>query len=226
MKKKGQKLPETILPIKCKDKGFQERWYEGRSLLNIPHSFRAIFAGPPSCGKTNFIKNLIIRADPQFEQILITHFSPQDTIEWSDVDANMLASIPCSHEISSEGKKLLIIEDLDLNCLSKSELHNLDRLYGYCSSHKSLSIILTCQNPYNVPPCARRTSNVFVFFKQPDITALATLAKRTGMKAIELLDIFSKYIHSPHDSLMIDYTNNTPAPLRINGFTKIDKKNV
>ena len=220
-KKKAQKLPETILPIKCKDKGFQERWYEGRSLLNIPHSFRAIFAGPPSCGKSNFTKNIIIRADPPFEQILITHFSSHDTNEWSDVDCEMLDHIPHSHEISTEGKKLLIIEDLDLKSLSKPELHNLDRLFGYCSSHKSLSIILTCQDPYNVPPCGRRTANVFVFFKQPDIIALATLAKRTGMKANDLLEIFCKYIHSPHDSLMIDYTNGTPAPLRINGFTKI-----
>jgi hypothetical protein len=220
-KKKAQKLPETILPIKCKDKGFQERWYDGRSLLNLPHSFRAIFAGPPSCGKSNYCKNIIVRCEPPFEQILITHFSPQDTQEWEDVDASMLDHIPSSHEIPGEGKKLLIIEDLDLNSLNKSEMHNLDRLFGYCSSHKSLSIILTCQNPYNVPPCARRTANIFVFFKQPDITALATLAKRTGMKADDLLEIFCKYIHSAHDSLMIDYTNGTPAPLRINGFTKI-----
>ena len=64
-KKKRVKLPNKIIPIPCADKdGWSEKWYPNRNLLNFPHSWRGVFCGPPSCGKTNLIKNIILRAQP------------------------------------------------------------------------------------------------------------------------------------------------------------------
>ena len=56
-KEKRLKLPNKIIPIPCADKdGWSEKWYPNRNLLNFPHSWRGVFCGPPSCGKTNLIK--------------------------------------------------------------------------------------------------------------------------------------------------------------------------
>ena len=56
-KEKRLKLPNKIIPIPCADKdGWSEKWYPNRNLLNFPHSWRGVFRGPPSCGKTNLIK--------------------------------------------------------------------------------------------------------------------------------------------------------------------------
>ena len=53
-------LPNQIIPISCSDKGFQERWYRGRNILNFPHSYSMVLAGPPSSGKSTLIKNICI----------------------------------------------------------------------------------------------------------------------------------------------------------------------
>ena len=222
-KKKKTKLPDMIIPITCSDKiGWTEKWTKNRNLLNLPHSFRGILAGPPSSGKTTTIKNIILRADPEFEEIIVVHYSSDDTTEWDDVNATVVSEIPDPHDIDSDTKKLLIIEDLDLKSLNKIDMGNLNRLYGYTSSHKNLSIVLTCQNVFDSPPCSRRVSNLFIIWRQPDLTALAQLAARTGLKSKDLLNVFKKHIHDDHDSFWIDLTRNSPAKYRINGYEVID----
>ena len=43
-KNKGY-LPKRLIVLDCVDKGFQERWEDGRDPLNIPASYRAILSG-------------------------------------------------------------------------------------------------------------------------------------------------------------------------------------
>lgn len=222
MTKTKIKLPNKILPIPCSDKvGWTEHWYEKRNLLNIPHPWRSILCGPPSSGKSTVIKNMILRAKPPFEQIIVVHYSADDTTEWDDIGAEVVKEIPSPHDIAPECKKLMILEDLDLSSLNKIDLGNLNRLYGYCSSHKNLSIACTTQNPFDVPTCARRVCNLFVLWKQPDINAMCIIASRTGLKSNDFLEIFDKHIKHDHGSLWIDLTKNSPAKLRIDGYNVI-----
>ena len=84
-KTKSKRLPNEILAISCSDKeGYTEKWNENRNLLNIPHPFRSCFTGPPSSGKSCSIKNIIIRAKPEFEEILVCHLDPEGSSEWDD----------------------------------------------------------------------------------------------------------------------------------------------
>ena len=220
---KRVKLPKKIIPIPCADKEtWTEKWYPNRNLLNFPHSWRGVFCGPPSCGKTNLIKNIILRAQPPFEEVIVCHYSSEDTKEWDDVDCEIIKEIPSPHDFSIDNKKLLILEDIDLSSLKKTDLGNLNRLYGYASSHKNLSIALTCQNAFDCPPCARRVSTIFVLFKSADLNALAMLASRTGLKSRDLLDIFKKYILDNHNNLIVDLTVNSPARLRIDGYKVLE----
>lgn len=223
-KKNKGRLPNQIIPIPCSDKvGWTEKWNKGRNLLNLPHSWRGIFCGPPSSGKSTCIKNLILRARPPFEEVLVVHYSPDDTTEWDDINAQMCSEIPSPHDIDSDCKRLLILEDLDLSTLAKPELGKLNRLFGYCSSHKNLSIALTCQNAFDCPPCARRVSNLFVLWRQPDITAMSILASKTGLKSKDFLAIFENFIEHDHGSLWVDLTRNSPAKLRIDGYKVLRK---
>jgi hypothetical protein len=225
-KKREGKLPNTILPIESADKkGWTEKWTKNRNLLNFPHSWRGVFCGLPSCGKSCTIKNIILRAKPPFEQIMVVHYDASGTTEWDDIGGEILDEIPDPLEIESEGKKILILEDLDLSSLNKIDLGRLNRLYGYCSSHKNLSLALTCQNAFDCPPCARRVSNLFVLWKQPDICAMTTLASRTGMKSKDFLEIFDKFIQHEHGSLWIDLTKASPAKLRIDGYKVLKTNN-
>jgi hypothetical protein len=213
-----------IIPIECADKRFQEKWYSSRNMLNFPHSFRMIMCGPPSSGKSTVIKNILIRTEPPFEEIIVCHYGADDTEEYDDLeDITMLNELPDPGDIKPDGKKLLIIEDLEFRMMKKHEKVKLDRLFGYVSSHKSCSVILTAQDSFNVPPCARRTANVFCLWRSPDVNALSQMATRTGYRSKDFIKLFDTYIKKQHDFIMIDLTKDTPYPLRINGFTNIIK---
>ena len=220
--KQNLKLPDKIIPIECSDKeGFTEAWTPGRNLLNIPHPWRGVFTGPPSSGKSCSIKNIIIRASPPFEEILIVHLDPEGTTEWDDVDAEYLQEIPEPTEFDRETKKLIIFEDLNLSDLPKDDRNKLNRIFGYSSSHCNLSVAITCQNAFDMSASLRRMASLYIIFRQPDVNALITLASRTGLKSAHMLYIMSRLLKKQHDSLWIDLKSGSPAPYRINGFKPI-----
>ena len=95
VKKDKKQLPDKVLPICSSDKkNWTEKWYPGRNLLNLPHSFRMICIGPPSSGKSCMIKNIIVRSDPPFEQIICCHLDHENSKEWDDVNAEMVGELP------------------------------------------------------------------------------------------------------------------------------------
>ncbi len=221
------KLPDIIIPIKCSDKeGWSEKWYPGRNLLNIVHSFRAIIIGNPNSGKSTSSKNICLRADPPFEEIYVIHYSDKST-EWDDFGVQYIQGIPDPHEFDQAGskqiKRLIIFEDIDTGSLSKQESSNLNRLVGYTSSHCSTSIIMHCQNPTDCPVYYRRLCNLFILYRCPDLDAMAMLARRTGIKAKEMMEIFDEHINHPHGSLWLDISYNTPAKMRIDGYKVLEK---
>ena len=221
---KKHKIPENeIIPFKCSDKDWQEEWYQGRNLMNIPHSFRMVLTGLPSSGKSCTIKNIIYRANPQFEVVQVYSYDPQGSSEWNSIGAQIMTEIPDPRGYDGETKTLLIFDDFDPSKLTKKESGDLSMIFKYTSSHKNLSVCMAVQNPFSCPVDVRRICNVFVLYKQPDLSAMATLASRTGLRKKELLSIFDKHIGNIHDFLMIDITLNTPAHLRINGYRILNK---
>ena len=68
------KLPKKILVIPNKDKlGWHERWDSKRDMLNFPHPYRFCISSVPNSGKTNLIKNILLRANPSFKKIYLYH---------------------------------------------------------------------------------------------------------------------------------------------------------
>ena len=223
-----QELPDVLLPIECSDKaGFKDKWYPKRNLLNFVKPFRLVAMGVVNSGKSNSIKNIIARSD--FEHILVVVFNKESTSEWSNLGDNVEVTekLPDPKSIQLEGVKLLVIDDVDLSNLTKEQKYRISRLWGFCSSHCNMSIALTSQDCFHLPTFARRNSNVIIINKCNDISSLNTIASRFGLKAKQLTQIFQDYFTTPHSSLWIDLTTNSPMMYRLDGFkelVKIDDK--
>lgn len=179
---------------------------------------------PPNVGKTTIVKNLILRAKPQFEKVFVIHCDPDYTQEYDDVGAEMLEEIPAPNEWEGDCKTLVVLDDLEFKTMNKPQRKNLDRLFGFVSTHKDISVILCSQDPFNVPPIVRRCSNLWVLWKLNDLDALATCARKTGMKSHSFNSIFNQLMLKSKDSLWLDMTTNTPYPMRKNGYTLIKKQ--
>ena len=214
------------------DKSKQEKWTSGRDLLNIPASFRGIFCGPPSSGKSTIVKNLLIKAKPMYKKVLIVHYGcdsegggTDDYKEFEDDDGFSivgLEDLPDPRKINENREKMMVVlEDIPLSHLNKVQKQMLDRLYGYASSHRHVTVITNSQDVFDVPVGARRCSNLFVIWKSPDLLALSNMASRTGYTPADFRQLF-KLCKSKHDSIWIDLTESSPAPLRLNGYDKIE----
>lgn len=219
-------LPDRIIPIENPDKEFHEEWFGGRNVLNMPHPVRCCLLGPPNVGKTTVVKNLLLRAHPPFEEVIIIHCDPDYTEEYDDIDnCTMLDKIPAPDEWQGEVKTLVILEDLEFKFLDRTSKRNLDRLFGFVSTHKNISCYICAQDPFNVPPIVRRCCNLWILWKVQDIDELSTCARRTGMKSLVFRQIFQNIMTNPKDSLWIDMTDNSPMKLRKNGYIPIVIKN-
>jgi len=224
-KKKILRLPNKIIPLPNPDKAFHEKWYEGRNMLNIPHPFRCVCLGPPNVGKTTIVKNLLLRAKPEFEEVVVIHCDGGYTKEYNDLgdSVEMLNEIPAPEDWEGEVKTLVVLDDLEFKGMNKDQKRNLDRLFGYVSTHKNISCILCSQDAFNVPPIVRRCSNLWVLWRCPDLDAMSVCARKTGLRADNFNYIFNKLMLDHKDSLWIDMTDKTPYKMRKNGYTIIEK---
>ena len=223
--KKEMRLPNKILALSNPDKEFHEKWYISRNMLNIPHPFRCVALGPPNVGKTTIVKNLLLRANPPFQEVVIIHCDSGYTKEYDDIGENIeiLNEIPTPEDWEGLVKTLVVLDDLEFKGMNKEQKRNLDRLFGYVSTHKNISCILCSQDPFNVPPIVRRCSNLWVLWRCPDLDSMATCARKTGLKADNFNSIFNQLMLEHKDSLWIDTTDSSPYPLRKNGYTVINK---
>lgn len=218
---KKSKIPKEILLLKSGDKQDREKWHKQRDLMDFPGgSFRAIISGPPSSGKTNLIKNIIIKANPLYDQVYLVHFDPYSK-DYEDADVTVLedGELPHNDDIDVNEKNLIIFEDINYESLSKEQKLDLASLFKYVSSHKNCNIIWSCHDPVTgIPPSIRRLANLYVIFRLPDVSSLSTIGSKCGINANDFQDIFKNFIKKQHDNLCIDMTSNTPAKLRINMY--------
>lgn len=227
-KKPPRKLPSELIAFKNADKGWHEAWGAERDLLNFPHPFRAVMCGPPNRGKTTAVKNILVRQWPPFEKMVIIYpGGAQGTSEYEDVlgdDVEVLDHFPDTEYWPTVAagaiKTLCVIDDFELKGLSKKDRASLDRLVGHVSTHRHVTVILCSQNFYNIPTIARRCANVFVLWKPRDKTSMNSVSQRIGY---DLDDLF-KLAPGEHDSLWVDLTAKTPAPLRLNGYKLISSR--
>ena len=221
--KKRPTLPKELLYIPNKDKEFHESWQTTDDLLDFPHPVRILLAsgGKPNLRKTNTLKNILVRQNPPFEKIYLIHCGGKVTEEYEDFNVELLTEIPTPYdkEIFDPLKKtLLILEDLNFKSMGKQEMKNIDRIYGYTSTHQNLSIYTTSQGFFAIPHMVRLMSNVLILWRSADLDSMEIIRRRVDMTRDDWYYILNNYLKEPFDSLWIDNTKDSPAPLRINGY--------
>jgi len=221
MSEPARPLPKHIIPFSNSDKGFHEHWTKHRDLLDIPHPFRMLLASKPNGGKTTVILNIVLRVacgERPFEKIIVVHCDPKTTKEYDAIDRELRSDIPAPEEFDARRKTLCILEDLNYLNMSKEQKGRLERLYGYASTHKNVSCMLTAQDPFRILPTVRRCTNFFVLWNNSDGDMLKTLAQKIGLEPDRLQTILQRECRGAHDSLWLDFTVDTPAPFRRNGY--------
>lgn len=213
-----------LIPFINPNKGFHEHWYPGRHIMDIPHPYRALFIGPPNSGKGVAVKNLVVKASPMFDKIIVVYVDPGENNEFGDLfadadaaDAFVVDKIPPVTDFDGKKKTLVIVDDLDCERLSKQQSINLSRLFGNVSTHKNVSVCLTAQDPFSVPATVRRCANLWVLWGMDDSNAVSIVSRRIGMEGARLSELFREHLQGFHDSLWFDRTNMTPYPVRVNG---------
>lgn len=219
--------------FKNKDKQFHEKWYAGRSAANFTHPFRAVLCGPPNVGKSNIIKNILMHANPPFEQAYLIYPGGEGkeegdfkhkTDEYNDVEGlEGLDTIPAPEFFpkaadAKSKKTVVIIDDMALQNLPTDERKNLDRLFGTVSTHRNVSVLTTAQDWFSLPPVIRRMSNVWLVWKHRDKNSMTMIGQKVGE---DLDQLFRTIAQGPYDSICIDMTAGSPLPLRLNVFERI-----
>lgn len=220
-KNAGLHYPKKIIPLQNQDKKFHEKWKKGQDELNFPHPFRCILSGGVNMGKTTIIKNMIVRQKPFFEKIVVIHCDPEFTNEYDDLDATIIGEIPHPTKWDGTKKTLVILEDIEYKGLSKQQQSNLDRLFGFCSTHKNISICLTCQDFFNLFPSAKRMANLFVIWRSNDMDSFKMISRKCGINMEQFMNYFNSFTER-RDSLWIDLTDKSPFKIRKNGYTPLE----
>jgi hypothetical protein len=221
------KLPNEILKIENADKTFHEKWHTGRDICDFPHPVRIGILGKVGLGKSTIAKNIFLRSqasDNPYEQLLIIHGS-DSTKEWDDLEPTMILNdIPDPQDLTQNDKKtMIIIDDFEMSGLPKQSLKNLSSLFRFVSSHHNISIIICYQSFFDMPSIIKKCCNVFIIYRPNDRDELGTIARRVGMTKKDMLYIFDNFMKEKRDTLCIDMTEDSPAPLRKNLFTPIMK---
>lgn len=75
------------------------------------------------------------------------------------------------------------------------------------------------QDAFNIPVSVRRMANIWILGKYNDLDSLYTLSRKSGLDNFK--EMFETHVKGNHDYLWIDRTKDSPAPLRLNGYTLI-----
>lgn len=220
-------LPNELLIIKSCDKEFHEKYYKSRNMMNYVHPFRMVLSGKPNCGKSSYVKNAIIRAEPPFEKIYIIH-ADSEAQEWKHDIPNIeiLEDIPEPSFFSeNEEKTLVVLDDISFTNLTKEQKSNLGRLFGFVSTHCNVSVACCNQNFFDIAPVCRKLANIWVVWRPASYEELNTIGRRVGIKNKNLQRIFDRDLRNYHDSLTVDLTVPEELRLKKNGFTILNEDN-
>ncbi len=127
------------------------------------HPARLILAGRSGAGKGSTAENILHRATPAFDRIVVYHYDTS-TLEWEDCDAEMIDELPENPAKfwDRDKKNLLIIDKVPMDSNKESRNH-LDMKLTML--HRTAALACTsCSNHsrvFRVPCGGRRTFGLF-----------------------------------------------------------------
>ena len=97
---------------------------------------------------------------------------------------------------------------------------NLSQLFR-CNTHVGLSICISYQSFFDVPPIVRNCATQFILWKMHNKIETSAIAKKVGLNKDQLYDILETYLLGHYDNVLIDLSKDSPAFLRKNIFEPI-----
>ena len=218
------KLP-GIHVMKNPDKGFHESWSRprDRSIGCLPHPFTMCLLGIKNRGKTNLIVNIFLQhqtTSKPFEQLIIVGPS-NGSPEYAEMEPTaILTDIPTLESFDKKVNTLLVFDDWDATKLTGVQKRNLSQLFR-CNTHVGLSICISYQSFFDVPPIVRNCATQFILWKMHNKIETSAIAKKVGLNKDQLHYILETYLPGHYDNVLIDLSKDTPAFLRKNIFEPI-----
>ena len=171
----------------------------------------------PGGGKRQATLELIGRHPKPFDTITVMHLDPKGTTEYEILGdgAKMIGEddLPDASTFDRSKRNLLIIDEINISDKKPAYKKKFDRLFNYCSTHCSLSIICQVQDAFTLPVSCRRAMNHWALWRSSDSFVTNTLGRRLGIK--QLGDIFDELELGAHDYVWVDLSGNGPSYARI-----------
>ena len=101
-------------------------------------------------------------------------------------------------------------------------MKNLATLFRYASTHKGLTVYFGHQSFFGVLSLVRKMSNYYILWRPRALTKLAPIEDRVGMPKGALKQLFATVATGQFDSICVDMTRDSPAPLRLNIWQPIE----
>ncbi len=187
--------------------------------------WRLLACGPPGCGKRNLILNVISKLNPRASSIDVVHIDPESEeykmledfggeartkpyVTYYTPDAPptfKMVGNENDDDLGGQSRPLLIIDETPTKMLKRSAQSEIERLCGYGSTHKNMSICFSFQNFTDVLPNVRRLFNNFAIWPTVDNQVVQLAANKVGVPPEELEDLLSLCVH-PTDFIWVDAT--------------------
>lgn len=204
------KLQKKIFSLPNKDKGNWVETYDEKEhgLNRMVHPFKALYISKPNGGKSTVMLNNILQIQTSsrpFKTVIV--IQPSSSSEWDQLDPTaIMNTIPHPDSIidPENGKTLILFDDIELSKLNKVDQQNFSMLFRYVSSHHNISVMLSYQSFFDVPPIIRKCCNYFYIWRTANIDEINVISKRIGFNKSVLKHLFKKYIHDRHEFLLVD----------------------
>ena len=206
---------KPLVVIKNSDK-LNAHFDKKEPTLMPSHPSRIIIAGRSGYSKTTAVLNIVGRATPAFDRIVVWHRDHEQSHEYDICDPEMVGEMPEVTTWDPSLKNCLIIEELNVLVFTQQQRGDLERIFNYQSSHKSLTAICAVQNFTNLSPSIRRSACWWVLYPSVSLGAVSDISRKTSHDLRQLM----KLCATKYDSITFDFSGNGPK-LRLNMFGPI-----
>ena len=180
-----------------------------------------IVCGKKGSGKTNLTLNLISKATPLYDRIVIVHGAGESSSEYEDLidGSEVVDSIPGPDFWDPDQKNCLVIEEQPWGMFNRAQMSAAERCVNFTSSHRSVQVFIVVQNIGVLCPTIKRAMDYLCIAPHAGcLDQLYDLKRRTG---VDFKLLMEDICQDRHDFVCMDFTGHGPK-LRRNMFDVIE----